>query len=217
MTIKLTKQQKKKKRKALERAHEIRKFEIDLYWRRTTYFWTLIAAAFVAFFSIQSAGDFDSKNSQVLSFIVANLGFVFSAGWYFINRGSKFWQQNWEIHVDKLEKCLHESVYRLILQRTNGNCWLVDPGKYSVSKINQITSLYVTIVWVGLGAWSSTKWYELAACSESLHPTLCILILFTLFTIAVCIVFHCKGRTRVEEGDYSYPYSLVKRTPRRKR
>ncbi len=86
--MKLTEEHEEKKRKALDRAHEIRKFEIELYWRRTTYFWTLIAAAFVSFFAIQSAKDLDGK--QVLSFIVANLGFVFSLGWYFINRSSKF-------------------------------------------------------------------------------------------------------------------------------
>ena len=34
---------------ALRRAHEIRKFEIDLYWKRAMYFWALEGAAFAAF------------------------------------------------------------------------------------------------------------------------------------------------------------------------
>ena len=33
---------------ALNRAHEIRKFEIELYWKRATYFWLLQAAVFTA-------------------------------------------------------------------------------------------------------------------------------------------------------------------------
>ncbi|PSJ55947.1 hypothetical protein C7I85_25910 [Mesorhizobium soli] len=33
---------------ALERAHEIRKFEIELYWKRATYFWILHGAVFTA-------------------------------------------------------------------------------------------------------------------------------------------------------------------------
>lgn len=33
-----------KLREAYDKAHDIRKFEIELYWKRTTYVWTLIAA-----------------------------------------------------------------------------------------------------------------------------------------------------------------------------
>ena len=35
--------------KALERALDIRKFEIDLYWKRAAYFWTFIAATLAGF------------------------------------------------------------------------------------------------------------------------------------------------------------------------
>jgi hypothetical protein len=41
--------------KALEHALDIRKFEIELYWKRASYFWTLIAAAFAAYFLILGA------------------------------------------------------------------------------------------------------------------------------------------------------------------
>src|SRR5258706_16354530 len=40
---------------ALQHALDIRKFEIDLYWRRATYFWAFIAAAFAAYAAVQSA------------------------------------------------------------------------------------------------------------------------------------------------------------------
>lgn len=39
--------------KALEQAHDIRKFEIDLYWKRAAYFWTFIAATFAGYFLLQ--------------------------------------------------------------------------------------------------------------------------------------------------------------------
>lgn len=39
----------KRLKSALATALDIRKYEIDLYWRRAAYFWTFIAAAFVAF------------------------------------------------------------------------------------------------------------------------------------------------------------------------
>ena len=109
------------KKARLKRAEEIRRFEINLYWRRTTYCWTLIAAAFVAFFGILSANGLDRSVKLLIAFVVANVGFVFSIGWYFINRGSKFWQQNWETQVDILEKNLGENLYRSVYGRVYEN------------------------------------------------------------------------------------------------
>lgn len=39
-----------KKCEALKMALDTRKFEIELYWKRATYFWAFIALAFGAFF-----------------------------------------------------------------------------------------------------------------------------------------------------------------------
>ena len=193
----------------LDRAHDIRKFEIRLYWRRTTYFWTLIVAAFAGFFAIQTDNNPGGQNNHILAFIVANLGFLFSLGWFFINRGSKFWQQSWEIHVDRLEQCSNEKLYRLPAYKTKRDCWLVAASPYSVSKINQITSVYVTIVWIGLGLWS------LAQCSGVPNHTLGILIVFGLITLTFCWFFHCKGRTRDKDKEFRYDYCLPKRTANR--
>lgn len=215
----MTKKEKKRIRKQLHRAHEIRKFEIGLYWKRATYFWTLLAAAFVAFFAIQAGKDIKAPNKQISSFVVANLGFVFSLGWYFINRGSKFWQENWEIQVDRLENCLEEKLYRLVAQkkkcRKKRDGWLVGPGLYSVSKINQITSLYVILVWIILWIWSGRQWYEQALCSGATGEVRGILIVSGLVSLAVWALFHCKGRTDVPKKDYCYGYCLVERTPKK--
>lgn len=35
------------RKKALENILDIRKFEIEMYWKRATYFWTFIGAVFV--------------------------------------------------------------------------------------------------------------------------------------------------------------------------
>jgi lipopolysaccharide export LptBFGC system permease protein LptF len=70
---------------ALAEAHKNRKFEIDLYWKRATYFWTFIAAAFAGYFLLQNGAS-----NSTTSFVVACLGFVFSLSWYFVNRGSKY-------------------------------------------------------------------------------------------------------------------------------
>lgn len=80
--------------KALELALDIRKFEISLYWQRTAYFWALIAATFAGYLAVLSAEHIEDK--QFYAFAVACLGFVFSLAWFLVNRGSKFWQENWE-------------------------------------------------------------------------------------------------------------------------
>jgi surface polysaccharide O-acyltransferase-like enzyme len=78
-----------KKEKALEYALDIRKFEIELYWKRATYFWTFIAAALAGYAVIQRISDEHSKGE--LSLLLVCLGVIFSLAWYLVNRGSKFW------------------------------------------------------------------------------------------------------------------------------
>ena len=195
----------------LRRADEIRKFEIELYWRRATYFWTLIGAAFLAFFAIQAADDLGNPEKPVFSFIVANLGFVFSIGWFFVNRGSKFWQENWETQVDRLEKRENLDLYRLVVySRTDRDCWLTGAAPYSVSKINQMTSVYVTVLWAGLGTSSIVQCCGQTDCSGT---TVGIFIVVPLFTLAFWCLCCCKGKTNVKEKDYCYYYRMVKRTP----
>ncbi|MCC4834767.1 hypothetical protein LMH66_19165 [Shewanella sp. 10N.7] len=140
-----------KEEKALDQALDIRKFEIDLYWKRATYFWTFIAATFAGFVAIQAS---TSETKIDLSIIISCLGFVFSFAWFCVNRGSKFWQENWEKHVDVLEDDVTGPLYKVVLSRNqNGTCkdkavhLLTGPSKLSVSKINQLISLYVTLLW----------------------------------------------------------------------
>ncbi|WP_081948897.1 hypothetical protein [Litchfieldella xinjiangensis] len=149
-----------KERKALERAQDIRKFEIDLYWRRATYFWTFIGATFAGFLAIQASGV---QGRQDLSVILSCLGVVFSFGWLCVNRGSKFWQENWEKHVDILEDEVTGPLYKVILSRNLDDYsrsekvrdLITGPSALSVSKINQLISLYVFVLWLLL------LWYSL--------------------------------------------------------
>lgn len=142
---------------ALQRALDIRKFEIDLYWRRATYFWTLIGASLLAYGAAQALTP--SPSSRDLSVVASCLGFVFSCAWYFAIRGSKQWQENWENHVDLLEESGPGPLYAVILSRTPPGGpvqWaqrvMTGPGPYSVSKINQVVSVFVTLLWVILAA-----------------------------------------------------------------
>lgn len=139
---------------ALQQALDIRKYEIDHYWKRATYFWTFIAATLAGFIAIQTSS---SPSKTDLSVLLCSLGIVFSFGWLCVNRGSKYWQENWEKHVDMLEDNVTGPLYKVVLSRSKPRGikefsvhLLSGPSPISVSKINQIISLFITIIWLGL-------------------------------------------------------------------
>ena len=131
---------------ALKQALDIRKFEIERYWKRAAYFWTFIGAAFAAYFILPRMGD---THALEPTYAVTCLGFLFSLAWYFVNRGSKAWQQNWEMHVDLLEDAVMGPLYKTVLKPHDYKFWLPTVAySFSVSKINQILSLVITAFWL---------------------------------------------------------------------
>ncbi len=87
---------------ALDHARDNRQFEIELYWKRATYFWGLITATFAGYFAILSSGTAIVER-DFLAFILACIGCVLTFAWFMVDKGSKQWQANWEAHVDMLE------------------------------------------------------------------------------------------------------------------
>ena len=146
------------KKEALKQAYEIRKFEIDLYWKRATYFWTFIGAAFVsyaAFYNTATSTTSPNPNRDFILILIACIGFVFSVAWDCVNRGSKFWQENWENHVVLLEDKVFGPIYKTFTKRPQQppsirrfiEDLLVAPKPFSVSKINQLVSTFMALVW----------------------------------------------------------------------
>jgi hypothetical protein len=132
-------------REAWKQAHESREFEADLYWKQAAYFWALIAATFAGYVALQKDGDI------ARIYTIECLGFIFSLGWYFAIRGSNARQQNWDMHVDLLENEISGPLYKFVLRPYDYRLRdLIDAFPFSVSKINQVLSLFVTTVWVVL-------------------------------------------------------------------
>jgi hypothetical protein len=125
---------------AYEKAWESRKFEIENYWKRATYFWTFLVPAFAGYFAVINSAsykEFDSLNHVELYLIIC-IGFLISIAWALVNKGSKSWQRHWEIHVDLLEDTITGPLYKII-----------HPTKtYSVSKINELVSWFFAFVWL---------------------------------------------------------------------
>ncbi|EIS6474434.1 hypothetical protein L0C72_001334 [Salmonella enterica] len=177
---------------ALQQALDIRKYEIDHYWKRATYFWTFIAATLAGFVAIQTSS---STAKTDLSVLLCSLGIVFSFGWLCVNRGSKYWQENWEKHVDMLEDNINGPLYKVVLSRARPKGikevsvhLLTGPSPISVSKINQIISLFITIVWIGLLMYSLPP-FDLKA------PLNFYYIFLILMTVITCTGFITIART----------------------
>ncbi|OOZ33979.1 hypothetical protein [Solemya velesiana gill symbiont] len=181
-----------KESEALKQALDIRKFEIELYWKRATYFWTFIGATMAGFLAVQSSS---AQNKQDLAVILSCLGMVFSFAWVCVNRGSKFWQENWEKHVDVLEDKVTGPLYKIVMSRNTMRKFsekavhlVTGPSSISVSKINQIISLYVFCLWLCLLGYSlpefslesSVNWFYVVLLSLS---------------VASCILFLWLGRS----------------------
>jgi len=172
-----------KRKRAYELALEIRQFEIELYWKRATYFWTLLAATFVGYFALASSDK--SVVHPGLLFLVSCIGLVLSTSWYLVNRGSKYWQENWERHVDSLEDDFAGPLYKMTISNEQFCFWNPWGGyAFSVSKVNQLTSLFVAFVWLALAISSFPPWH-ISACFAVHKP--CILAAVTVIFLVLLI------------------------------
>ncbi len=141
---------------ALKNALDIRKFEIELYWKRGAYFWAFIAVTFTSYFIVLNTEiskiGFTLNFKDELIFSLNLFGLFLAVSWFFVNKGSKHWQENWEKHVDLLEDEIMGPLYKTTVSRDK--FWdRFNPLKsypYSVGKINQLISLSVVFLWLFL-------------------------------------------------------------------
>lgn len=183
-----------KKEKAFERAHDIRKFEIELYWKRTTYFWAFIAASFAGYFAILTSKDINFQEQYL--FLIESIGFIFSLGWFFVNKGSKHWQLNWEKVIDSLEDDITGPLMKNHIKNHNSFWSLTLSYRFSVSRINQIISFFITVIWLLLMILTSVDIicnYQFSFRGSWLYP----LNLVAIFIFTIVLSYY--GQHPVEE------------------
>lgn len=133
---------------ALGRAHEIRQFEIELYWKRANYFWLLQAAVFAALgLTWKSGGD---TFPAIVPVALASLGTITAVAGWLSSQGSKFWQENWEHHIDMLEDEFEGRLHKTAYVGERGIRW-------SVSGINDRLSVCFLIFWCVILAAASVE------------------------------------------------------------
>lgn len=127
-----------KYQRMLDKAHEIRRFEIDLYWKRTTYFSVFTTLLFTAYFAVLIADGIGNQSTILLA--ISGFGLVFCAIWIFANRAGVFWYEHWEKYVDKYERKLGEKLH------AKKPCPYTKPT--SLKRLNYCILALVLIMWI---------------------------------------------------------------------
>ena len=118
---------------------DLRKFEIENFWKRTLFFWGTLAILLVAYF--KQAGQ--DKYLVCLSLIGLLYNIIFSLS----IRGSKYWQEHWEVKASEFENKLQ---FKLL----NDDSWnptfesrFTYPYRFSVSKLTMLLSDLTVLMW----------------------------------------------------------------------
>lgn len=138
--------------KLLELSIEQRKFAIEHYWNRANYFWLFVAAFFVAYVgtlpdSKVCCGGVSDSQMEFVNLLVCVGGLFSSICWYIANRGSKYWQENWELHINTISKKLGKPIFQ-ILMNPKKHCYdVLSYYPYSFTRVNLFLNIVVILIW----------------------------------------------------------------------
>jgi hypothetical protein len=144
--------------KAYEIALDIRKFEIELYWKRAGYFWLLLAALATSLGVVVTAGSeqvLPTARRETVALFISCAGMVLAICWMIVNRASKGWQRNWELQVDVLEDQVVGPLYKTIMFKGGKHQY---PVHFSISDANFWISCYFTMLFFFLRCLLQWRW-----------------------------------------------------------
>jgi hypothetical protein len=175
---------------AYEKAWETRNFEIDKFWTRATYFWGFIVLTFGGYISVITA-DPCIKMPKNIDLYLLLLGLLFSITWWLNIKGSKRWQENWEMHIDTLEDFITGPLYKTV--------YSLKTPIYSVSKLNELMSIAIILVWIGLIA----EFLQNHICKDCApdYSIIFSLLISILLTIAL-IKGYASGKVTSKEAGF---------------
>jgi hypothetical protein len=130
------------KKKRFEVALLCRNMEIDLFWKRSSYYWVFVGAALVAYGALK-------KDFPNICLLITSFGLISSVAWMLGNIGSKWWIENWE---KKLHDASHPIVGDLFVPYSEKFPigFGVSLSRFSVTKLAVLISMFSTILWLGL-------------------------------------------------------------------
>lgn len=180
------------------KAIELRKFEIENFWKRTLFFWGIIAIIYAGYLKAEL-----NEYAIVLPLIGTLFNVIFSLS----IRGSKYWQEHWET-VSRLYENTFD--YKLLQIDTKelidsyNEPFLTKPFRFSVSKLTMLISDLSAIVWTFLWLKELISLFFIESlkiglcftnCSIHWHTVGILILLILLHTalISYSVIFLRKG------------------------
>ncbi|HTB61986.1 MAG TPA: hypothetical protein VK737_00240 [Opitutales bacterium] len=147
--------------------------EIELFWKRSSYYWVFVGAALVAYGVIKNS----IHNGGLL---IASFGLISSVTWMLGNYGSKWWIENWEEKLNCEGKGILDNLFDPHEGSFSSGRFTIK--RYSVTKLAILLSMFVSILWTGILI------REILNQFPSLPPTLSNLSLFAWPTLVILVV-----------------------------
>lgn len=180
-----------------EKILELRKFEIENFWKRALFFWGIIAIIYAGYFSMKS---------EDYPIIIALVGFLFNVIFSLSIRGSKYWQENWETRASEYEKENHFVLFEKNKVEYEERHFFTIPYRFSVSKLTMLLSDLSTLLWLSL--WIKEIIFFCKKVCESIHnstsllePVFLILVQFIL--IIYFSLFFKYGKVKKDQWKHS--------------
>lgn len=173
--------------KTLEIADQVRRFEISLFWTRSLFFWGFSTTALTAYGAAFSAKATD------LQFGAGCVGLICAIAWTLVNRGSKYWQENWERKADQAQSRIGLSVELFPPPERQPRLvegWFWRAKHFSVSGVAIAFSDFTVLVWIGLILAAT----PLPTIFPGYLKVIGISIVTVLFAVAILIFSSRSGR-----------------------
>jgi hypothetical protein len=152
--------------------------ELELFWKRSLFFWGFIASAFVGYAATL-------HKSPSVALLMACFGLVCSLAWALANRGSKYWQENWEQKVQSAEQSVVGTLFAAQEARLCKG-WF-SAFRFSVSRLAIALSEFTVLVWLGLLVREGLRAFGWSAASYDPRSLFLIVVAGTLFYCLVMI------------------------------
>ena len=145
-----TEEDRKRRLFALSTAHDLRKFEIELLWKRSTYLWGFQVVAFAGFAAmaqksietfLQNPAGIAGVTAIALQLTISTFGLLTAFLWFCTASASKIWFYNWEKHIDLLEREFTGDLYRTLYFRNTNRL-------YSLTSVNEAVAIIAGLFWM---------------------------------------------------------------------
>ncbi|HMG81636.1 MAG TPA: hypothetical protein VK559_01245 [Ferruginibacter sp.] len=185
-----------------EKIFELRKFEIDNFWKRGWFFGALILAFTTGYFTLKQIKP-DSNDLSDYCIYVSFITFLISLAQSLMNRGSKYWQERWEYKTKNREEkklkleitssTFEEKKYIEACILDKDENLLARGRRFSVSKLTFLVWDIITVAWLfiwiqdwnllrnKIDIWSNFHWSDLRVGALVFHLGILIYIFFFVF------------------------------------